>query len=133
MWRDAAGELVPLREAELRQGIAEVFARRVDALLGTAKRARSLHLGADAVVALLRRVPAMVVVACDAASGAETDEVRQAVAEGRAVAWGTKITLGAACRGGGPEGVAVVGIESPQLGAAVKAAVEVVPEASGGH
>jgi predicted RNA-binding protein YlxR (DUF448 family) len=132
MWRGDDGELAPLSEAQLRAGIADVFARRVDALLGTAKRARTLHVGADAVVALLQRTPALVVVACDAASGADTDEVRQAVAEGRALAWGTKITLGAACRGGGPEGVAVVGIESPQLGAAVKAAVAVVTAASGG-
>jgi predicted RNA-binding protein YlxR (DUF448 family) len=130
MWRGQDGALAPLREADLRRGIADVFARRVDALLGTAKRSGALHLGADAVVALCRRTPALVVVACDAASGADTDEVRQAVAEGRAVAWGTKMTLGAACRGGGPEGVAVVGIESPQLGAAVKAAVAVVTAAS---
>lgn len=137
MWRDASGALAPLREGDLRQGIADVFARRVDALLSTAKRAGALHVGADAVVALCRRLAPganaphpVVVVASDAAAGADTDEVRRAVVEGRAVAWGTKATLGASCKAGGPEGVAVVGIESHQLGAAVRAAVAVVTACS---
>ena len=52
--------------------------------------------GADAVTGACQRgEAALVLVACDAAAAADLGEVRRAVAEGRAVAWGTKERLGA--------------------------------------
>ena len=70
--------------------------RRIEGLLAAAVRSRRLARGADAVTGACRRgEAALVVVACDAAAAAELTEVRRAVAEGRAVAWGTKQRLGA--------------------------------------
>src|SRR6185295_17282216 len=70
--------------------------RRVEGLLTAAVRSRQLARGADAVTGACQRGEAeLVLVACDAAAAADLAEVRHAIAEGRAVAWGTKQRLGA--------------------------------------
>jgi predicted RNA-binding protein YlxR (DUF448 family) len=69
--------------------------RRIEGLLGAAVRSRQLSAGGGAVTEACRRSEAkLVLVARDAAGLAELTEVRRAVAEGRAVAWGTKERLG---------------------------------------
>jgi hypothetical protein len=90
-------------------------------------RGKHLAVGADAVTGACQRGEAkLLVVARDAAAAAELGEVRRAVADGRAVAWGTKASLAAACRGGRTEGVGVVAILSPTIASALKEAVQVL-------
>ena len=130
----------PLSAAALARAIQRSMARRVEALLGTAARSRQLAIGADAVTSAGQRgEAALVLVACDAAltgSGAtDLDEVRRAVSEGRAVAWGSGALLGdliakisqrlrATVPGNGSEAgappVAVVAITSRQLAEAMR-------------
>jgi predicted RNA-binding protein YlxR (DUF448 family) len=65
--------------------------RRIEGLLGGAVRARQVAVGSDVVVEALREGRAeLVVVAVDAAAAAQLGEVRRAVGEGRAIAWGIK-------------------------------------------
>jgi predicted RNA-binding protein YlxR (DUF448 family)/ribosomal protein L7Ae-like RNA K-turn-binding protein len=91
-----SGIAEPLAAAALARAIQRSMDRRVEGLLATAVRSRQLARGADAVTGACQRgEAALVVVACDAAAAADLTEVRRAVAEGRAVAWGTKERLGA--------------------------------------
>jgi predicted RNA-binding protein YlxR (DUF448 family) len=126
----------------LARAIQRSMDRRIEGLLGAAVRSRQVARGADAVTGACQRGEAeLVVVACDAAAAADLTEVRRAVAEGRAVAWGTKMRLGAivaplAVRGklpaphdgGGPppqaEGVGVVAIASRTIAEALRRAVQ---------
>jgi predicted RNA-binding protein YlxR (DUF448 family)/ribosomal protein L7Ae-like RNA K-turn-binding protein len=80
---------------ELAEQIVAGCDRRIAGLLVGAYRAHMVAAGADATVAALDRGADMVVVACDAGSVAEHGAIRTAVAEGRAIAWGKKETLGA--------------------------------------
>ena len=130
---DAGATPRPLTAESLAAAIAEVYGKRVDALLATAVRARAAHIGTDAVVEACRRGGdgVLVVVACDAAAAADTTEVRRAVAEGRAVAWGTKATLAEATRAGREAGVGVVAIDSTRIASALHAAVRVVEACRG--
>ncbi|HEY8073874.1 MAG TPA: hypothetical protein VIF62_07190, partial [Labilithrix sp.] len=69
----------------------------VAGLLGGAKRGGHLAAGADAVRDAIRDESAkLVVVAADAAAGADSREVRGAIDAGKAIVWGTKKTLGSA-------------------------------------
>ncbi len=140
----------PLSAESLARAIQRSMDRRIEGLLGAAGRSRQVARGADAVTSACHRGEGhLVVVACDAAAAADVGEVRHAVAEGRAVAWGTKERLGAvvapsAVRGrlGSPhtkytsEGVGVVAITSRKLAEglrqAVQAANAVTPVAMGG-
>lgn len=82
--RDLAGQILAGSE------------RRIEGLLAGARRARHLAVGADLVREALREGrAALVVVARDAAAAAQLPEVRDAVAEGRAIAWSDKARLGA--------------------------------------
>jgi predicted RNA-binding protein YlxR (DUF448 family)/ribosomal protein L7Ae-like RNA K-turn-binding protein len=133
-----SGIAEPLAAAALARAIQRSMDRRVEGLLATAVRSRQLARGADAVTGACQRgEAALVVVACDAAAAADLTEVRRAVAEGRAVAWGTKERLGAIVapravrsRLGAPpephgtEGVGVVAIVSRTIAEALQAAVQ---------
>jgi predicted RNA-binding protein YlxR (DUF448 family) len=94
-------ERAELTVEALAEAVRDAMTRRIHGLFASAARSGSLALGADAVTGACERgEAALVVVACDAAAGADLPEVRRAVAEGRAVAWGTKQTLAAMCVGG---------------------------------
>jgi ribosomal protein L7Ae-like RNA K-turn-binding protein len=124
----------------LARAIQRSMDRRIEGLLVAAVRSRRVARGADAVTGACQRGEAeLVLVACDAAAAADLTEVRRAVAEGRAVAWGTKARLGAivaplAVRGklpslpavtmGAPEGVGVVAIASRTIAEALRRAVQ---------
>jgi predicted RNA-binding protein YlxR (DUF448 family) len=70
--------------------------RRIEGLLGGARRAKQLAIGSDASREALQKEEAvLVVVACDAAAAAELSEVRRAIGEGKAVAFSDKKRLGA--------------------------------------
>jgi len=105
----------------LAAAIVEAADRRITGLLVAAFRSKQATLGADAVSerATSGEVD-LVVVACDAAAAASLPVVQRAVAQGRAVAWGTKNELGALA---GRAEVAVVGIQSATLAEAIRATV----------
>jgi hypothetical protein len=93
-----------------------------------------LAIGADAVTDACRRGDAaLVVVATDAAAAAELSEVRRAIAEGRAVAWGTKRSLGDSLPGGTSrsDGVAVVAIGSARIASALRETIHAADAAIG--
>ena len=82
--------------ATLANEIVEALERRVDGLISAARRSGAAAVGADsAIEAALRGAP-LLIVACDAGSIADKHVVTDAIAEGRAVAWGTKSRNGAA-------------------------------------
>jgi hypothetical protein len=149
-----AEELLPLTAETLAAAIKASMDRRVQGLLVAAIRSKNAAIGADAVKSACERGEApLVLVACDAAAAAELSQVRKAVAEGRAVAWGTKSGLGslvgqclgatrgqAALRpqtpGSGDEGtrsagIGVIALTSPRIAAAVRAAVHTGDECTG--
>lgn len=109
----------PLTAADLEAAIVEAFDRRVEGLLGAARRTRRLEFGADAVCASLRAGDVrLVIVASDAAAAAEKTEVRAAVRDGKAVSWGDKGRLGAIARGEGEVGV--LGLTDSRIADAVR-------------
>lgn len=117
----------PLTVASLARAIREANDRRIQGLVSAAVRAQSAAIGAEAVAAACARgEAALVLVACDAAAGAELPEVRRAIAEGRAVAWGSKQALGALAGGPRERGVAVMAISSASIAAAIANAVQIV-------
>jgi predicted RNA-binding protein YlxR (DUF448 family) len=117
-----------LSAAALAQAIVTAVDRRIHGLLISAARCRALALGADAAAGAGKRGEAkLIVVAWDASAAAELGEVRRAVSEGRAVAWGTKLTLASAIGRADRRttGVGVVAVTSDHLAAALRAAVHV--------
>ena len=129
------GELLPLRPDTLAAAIKAAMDRRIEGLLVAAVRSRQVALGADAVTGACERgEAALLVVACDAAAAADLAEVRRAIAEGRAVSWGTKQSLGALGIGGEatrPSGVGVVALTSSRIAAAVREAVHIADGSMG--
>jgi len=119
-------EGTPLSAAALGQAIEIAMARRIVGLLGTAVRTRKVRIGADATTsAWFSGDAALLVVASDAAATAELGCVRDAVANGAACAWGTKLMLGAALlRHDKPDGVGVMAIMDTRIADAVRDAVE---------
>ncbi len=94
---------------ELAAQIVAAEDRRMAGLLLAARRAKRLVFGAEASrAALAENTRAWVVVATDAGNIATLPAVARAVADGRAIAWGTKERLGALL-GAGDVAVAVVG------------------------
>ncbi len=90
----------PVTESSLREAIATAYDRRFASLLATARRAKKVECGSDAVTAVCRAGRAsLVVVATDAAQAADLTEVRRARQEGRVLPWGTKLALAAAISG----------------------------------
>lgn len=70
--------------------------RRIEGLIAGAKRARLVVSGTDTVRESLREGAArLIVVARDAAAAVKAPEIERAIAEGAAVAWGNKQSLGA--------------------------------------
>ncbi|WP_437955285.1 YlxR family protein [Sorangium sp. So ce119] len=123
----AAPGAEPLTTVSLARAIREATERRIQGLLRSAVRSQRAAIGADAVVgSCARGEAALVLVACDAAAGADLPEVRRAIAEGRAVAWGSGQALGALAGGPRERGVAVMAISSASIAAAVASAVHVV-------
>lgn len=109
-----------LTAADLQTGIVEAFDRRVEGLLGAARRTRRLEFGADAVCAAIRAGDVrLVIVASDAAAAAEKTEVRIAIREGKAISWGDKERLGTVARGDGGD-VGVLGVTDSRIAAAVR-------------
>lgn len=107
--------------ADLVRALRAAGDQRVLGLVGAAKRARALAIGADAVAeALSDRKAALVIVAADARAAAETRGVSDAIAEGRAVVWGTKTTFGTAV---GRTEVGVAAVLDHGLATATKRAV----------
>jgi len=78
----------------LADGIVAGADRRIAGLLGGAKRAKRLAIGADAVKQALAAGAPLIVVARDAGSVAGRMDIVEAVAEGRAVAVLDRATLG---------------------------------------
>jgi predicted RNA-binding protein YlxR (DUF448 family) len=106
---------------QLADVIRSAVDRRIAGLLASAVRAREVEIGAQAAgEAFAKKKARLLVVARDAAAAASVGTVMTAIAEGGAVAWGTKASLGTLV--GGSE-TAVIGIVSERLSAAVKAAV----------
>lgn len=99
-------------QAELERAVD----RRMEGLLNAALQSGHAVFGRQAVgAALERKQLALVVLACDA-SEAPSQALAEAIKQGRAVAWGTKLKLGAAL---GRSDVAVVGIRNPLLGGTI--------------
>lgn len=98
-----------------------VAGRRVEGLLSAALRSRRAVAGADLCEAALARGAPLLVVARDARSAAELGWVRDAVAAGRALAWGSKEALGRLSRHGE---TALVAVEEEGLAKAVRRAAE---------
>ncbi|PKN47996.1 MAG: hypothetical protein CVU63_05970 [Deltaproteobacteria bacterium HGW-Deltaproteobacteria-20] len=102
--------------AALRDQLAEAVERRLRGLLGSAIQSGNVVLGRQAVDAGLgKNEIELILMACDA-SDAPGPALMRAIADGRAVAWGSRVQLGAAL---GRSDVAVVGIRSPSLGKAI--------------
>lgn len=88
--------------------IVDSVDRRIDGLLGGAKRGKLLAIGADAVKeAWNERKARLIVVAKNAAAAAAQSEVQNAVASGKAIGWMDKAHLGALF---GRDEVAVVAV-----------------------
>jgi hypothetical protein len=93
---------------------------RIAGLLLAARRLRAVEIGAEATLRALRMNPrALAVVAVDAGSIASSTEVGAAVGAGRAVAWSTKIELGALL---GADSVAICAVCHDSIAAQLVAA-----------
>jgi predicted RNA-binding protein YlxR (DUF448 family) len=79
---------------DLAREIQAALLRRVTGLLVSARSAKRIVFGADSVAEALAKGAPLAVVAVDAAAAAKVGAVEHAVAEGRAVAFGTKSELG---------------------------------------
>ena len=99
--------------AQLGAEIAAGMDRRLEGLLLAARRAGHLVYGADAVCeSLEQRKDNVVVVARDAKTVVSRRPISEAIAGGRAVAWGTKNELGRLL---GREEVAVVAVTNASI------------------
>lgn len=133
---DAIGttEAAPLTAASLAQAIETAMARRILGLLAAAVRTKKVRIGSDAVTGAWNGGDAaLVVVATDAAAAKDLTAVREAVASGAAVSFGTKESLAGALfrtKGAGGDvhgadrGVAVAAITDTRIASAVRDAVE---------
>jgi predicted RNA-binding protein YlxR (DUF448 family)/ribosomal protein L30E len=109
--------------AELGATLVAAADRRVYGLLASAARSGHVQIGADlAGQAFNDGKVHLLVVARDAQSGASVGSVMHAVAQGGAVAWGTKAELGTLVQ---KSEVAVLGVESSSLSAAIRSAAMV--------
>lgn len=112
----------PLEPNALARSIRAAFDRRIRDLLIAAVRQRQIAFGADAVAVPRQRAQA-VVVACDDAATAALAEVRGAVDEGRAVAWGTSALFASISSAGASTasgGLGLMAISSPSIARAVR-------------
>lgn len=103
--------------SSLRTALEIAVERRLEGLLNAAFQSGNVVFGRMNVDAALEKNEIeLVVLACDASEISPGKPLARAVADGRAVAWGTKAKLGAAL---GRSDVAVVGISCPSLGSAI--------------
>jgi predicted RNA-binding protein YlxR (DUF448 family) len=79
---------------DLAKEMASAMDRRIEGLVVAARGAKALVIGSDKALASLRNGAPLAIIACDADSIAQKNEVVEAIAEGRAIAWRTKETLG---------------------------------------
>lgn len=101
----------------LSRSLVEAADRRIAGLLSAAARSGAVDVGFEAAdLAWKKGMLPLVVVATDAGSCASASSIRQAVAEGRAVAWGTREVLGSLVQR--PD-VAVLGVRGAKIAAAV--------------
>jgi predicted RNA-binding protein YlxR (DUF448 family) len=124
----AGAGLVLLDAASLAQAIIRAADRRIGGLLVAAARAQRIAPGSDAVKSADERGEAhAVLVAVDAAAAAELSAVRRAIADGRAISWGTKQTIGLLCSAAGSakrsEGLGVSAITDSRIAGALQEAV----------
>ncbi len=112
----------PLTAASLAREVATAYDRRLVALIASARRARRLEVGSEAVSAAERAGrAALVLVAVDAAQAADLSEVRRAVKDNRALPWGTKASLADASVGAGSgREIGVVAITDSRIALAIK-------------
>jgi predicted RNA-binding protein YlxR (DUF448 family) len=120
-----------LDAATLGARLVEAAGQRIQGLLLAARRLGEVAVGADAArdalsrgmreieMAMPARVPAapLAIVAVDAGSVASSLEVTRAVAEGRALAWSTKIELGSLL---GEQAVAICTVRHESIAAEIK-------------
>ncbi len=108
---------VTLRVEDLGARLVTACERRMDGLLVSARRLRAVAVGADAALAALRHDAPLVVVATDAGSVVDKTEVVEAIAGGRAIAWGTKAALGGLL---GEASVAICAVSHPAIATELK-------------
>ena len=116
----------PVTAKSLACAIVQAEERRLSGMFVAAARSKKCSYGAEAVRSALSRGDArLVVVATDARAAADLTEVRKAVADGIAVAWGTKAGLARTLLGKAEtlDGIAVVAILDRDLAHAIHAAV----------
>jgi predicted RNA-binding protein YlxR (DUF448 family)/ribosomal protein L7Ae-like RNA K-turn-binding protein len=112
---------IAVTPAELAGAIVAAADRRVRGLLSSAARSNQVEIGADlAGEAFGTGKVALLVVARDAKSAASVGSVMHAIAQGGAVAWGTKEELGSLVN---KSEVAVLGIVSQPIAAALRSVV----------
>jgi predicted RNA-binding protein YlxR (DUF448 family) len=114
---------------ELTSQIVDGCDRRIAGLLVGAWRAQLVGIGADAANAALDKGAQLVVVACDAGGVVDRGAIGIAIAEGRAVAWKDKQTIGALLGGRGE--IAVCAITNESIAAQVASARRLAEAASG--
>jgi len=103
----------------LSRSLVEAADRRIGGLLSAAARSGAVDVGFESVdLALKKGMVPLVVVATDAGSCASASSIRQAVADGHAVAWGTREVLGSLVQR--PD-VAILGVRGGKIAAAVLA------------
>jgi predicted RNA-binding protein YlxR (DUF448 family) len=121
----------PLSAADLGARLVSACSQRMGGLLLAARRLRVVAVGSDAArEAIARgmreieaaapvRSPAapLAIVATDAGSVAQSIEVSRAIADGRAIAWSTKIELGALL---GEQAVAICTVRHESIAAELK-------------
>jgi predicted RNA-binding protein YlxR (DUF448 family) len=121
----AARGRVRASEDELAAMIAEAAGRRVERLLGVARRSAKLVCGSAAVEQCsVQGRAALVVVAKDAAAASKLTAVRIASTRGAAMSWGTKAALAAALAQ--HNDIGVVAITDADMATALAKAIAVV-------
>jgi len=108
---------------DLAKEIASALDRRIEGLVVAARGAKALVIGSDKALASLRNGAPLAIVACDAESIAQKNEVVEAIAEGRAIAWRDKNGLGAIVD---RKDVAIFAIENSGIARAIREAAGAV-------
>jgi predicted RNA-binding protein YlxR (DUF448 family)/ribosomal protein L7Ae-like RNA K-turn-binding protein len=116
----------------LARAIADTETRRVSGMIAAAVRGKKAMVGAEPVRSAIRNDAArLVIVATDAQAAADLTEVRRMVAEGKAVAWGSKTSLGELTGGsiaGGGGMVGVIAILDRELASAIRRSVMIASD-----
>ncbi len=86
---------IKLGADELGRRLVAACDRRMTGLLLAARRTRALAVGTDESLGAIRRGAPLAIIAVDAGGIAKSREVEQAIADGKAIAWMTKLDLGA--------------------------------------